>query len=306
MDCQTPFCSVIVPTVGRTTLARAVDSVLSQHFPHDGFEVVVVNDSGNPLPPHAWQQSPQVRVISTHLRKQVVARNAGAAVASGRYLLFLDDDDWLLPDTLHYFSMMASKHCTAGCLFGSFELVDDNGSVLAHRCLQTSGNVSIQLLSGYWMQVAAVMVRSDVYFAAGGFSPLFRISEEIDLFNRIAMCEDFAGQDRVVAHIHRGQSWTTSVDYSEMFEYNRLARDRSLSISHSFARLRQSAGKSSYWHGRIVRLYFVSMLWNWRRKRRLYIGTSRGLFALRGLATAWVHLLSKDFWRAVRQDLTEN
>jgi glycosyltransferase involved in cell wall biosynthesis len=297
------FCSVIIPTIGRSSLARAVESVLTQDFPRAAVEVVVVNDSGNPLSPEEWQHSQQVRLISTQKRRQITARNTGAAIALGRYLLFLDDDDWLLPGALRYFFALAQEYPTAGCLFGSFELVDDSGNAIARYGLQTSGNVAVHLVSGTWMQVAAVLVRADVFFAAGGLSPLFKISEEIDLFNRIAMSRDFAGRNTVVAHIHRGYSWQTSVDYSDVYEPNRLSRDRVLSLPHAFDRLQQSAGASSFWHGRIVRLYLISLLWNWRRKRRFCTGASRGVFALRSLLAARSYLFSNQFWRAIRQDL---
>lgn len=298
------FCSVIIPSIGRTTLARAVESVLSQGFAQDAFEVIVVNDSGQPLPAEAWQRSPQVRLIDTQKRKNIVARNTGAAIATGRYLLFLDDDDWLLPGALDHFWKMAQEHPQAGCLYGSFELVDDD-NVIARYGLQTNGNVAVQLVSGCFLQLAAVMVRADVFFAVGGLSPLFRISEELDLWNRIALTEDFAGQDTVVAHIYRGQNWQTSVDYSNVYEYNRWTRDRALSSPRAFQRLRQSAGDSSYWNGRLFRLYVVAMLWNWHRKKRLFTGLSRGLFALRSLLSARAHVFSKDYWRGVSHEVPE-
>ena len=296
------FCSVIIPTVGRSTLARAVASVLNQDFAAGEFEVVVVNDSGASLVDESWQQSPRVRVIDTQRRRQVLARNAGAATAAGRYLLFLDDDDWLMPGALHYYWSMAQQHPEAGCLFGSFELVDEHGSAMSRHSLPTSGNVAVQLASGCWMQLASVLTRTDVFFGVGGLPALFRISEEIDLFNRIAMREDFAGTNTLVAQIYRGANWQTSVDYTDVNEYNRWSRDRLLSMPRAFARLCHSADNSSYWHGRVVRLYVVSMLWNWRRKHRFYTGASRGIFALRSLLSARKHLLSQDFWRAVRAD----
>lgn len=300
-----PFCSIVIPTIGRSTLGRAVQSVLAQDFAHEEIQVVVVNDSGSALQPQEWQMSPCVQVITTQRRRQVTARNAGAAIAKGQYLLFLDDDDWLLPGALSYFWSQAKVHPEAGCLFGSFELVDDDGCVLSRHDLCANGNVAVQLITGRWIQLASVMVRRDVFFAAGGLSPLFRISEELDLFGRIAVCEDFAGTDTVVAHIHRGTSWQTSVDYSDVYEYNRLARDRALSMPCALQRLRQSAGASCYWHGRVVRVYGVAALWNLRRRKSITTALSRGLFGFWSFSAAWRCMFSEDFWLALGQDLPD-
>lgn len=295
------FCSVIIPTIGRGTLARAVASVLDQAFDLAEFEVVVVNDSGRPLPPEAWQQSPQVRQINTQKRKLPLARNSGAAVSRGDYLLFLDDDDWLMPGVLSYFWQLAQACPSCGCLYGSFALVDDTGTSIARYGLPSSGNVSVQLISGFWQQVASTLIRADAFFAVGGFSPHFTVSEEIDLFNRLSLREDFIGQDVLVALISRGRSWQTTADYSNVYEYNRWARDEALKQPGAFQRLQGSAN-NSYWRGRIFRLYLLSMLWNWRQKKRFFTGLSRGLFALRSVAYAHKHLLSPAFWQAVRHD----
>src|SRR5688500_14656882 len=94
------FASTIIPTIGRSKLSRAVTSVLNQSFTDDDFEIIVVNDSGHPLPQASWQQSARVRVLNTQRRERSVARNTGAAVAHGKYLHFLDDDDWLCSDAV--------------------------------------------------------------------------------------------------------------------------------------------------------------------------------------------------------------
>jgi glycosyltransferase involved in cell wall biosynthesis len=83
------FCSTIIPTINRSTLSRAVYSVLDQAFTGADFEVIVVNDSGQPLPDMDWQHSERVRVITTQRRERSVARNTGAAIARGKYLHFL-------------------------------------------------------------------------------------------------------------------------------------------------------------------------------------------------------------------------
>jgi len=48
------FVSYIIPTIGRSSLNVAVKSVLEQDFQRDEIEVIVVNDSGTPLPPEDW------------------------------------------------------------------------------------------------------------------------------------------------------------------------------------------------------------------------------------------------------------
>ena len=103
------FCSVIIPTIGRQTVTRAIYSVLEQEFTADNFEVIVVNDSGQILPDAPWQHFEQVRLINTNRRERSVARNAGAAIAKGKYLCFLDDDDWLLPRALEQFWALACQ-----------------------------------------------------------------------------------------------------------------------------------------------------------------------------------------------------
>ena len=107
------FCSTIIPTIGRGTLDRAVESVINQQFDQP-FEVIVVNDSGRPLRPAAWQQAAGVQILDTQQRERSVARNVGAMAAHGRYLHFLDDDDWLLPGALGVLGAMAVSQPAGG------------------------------------------------------------------------------------------------------------------------------------------------------------------------------------------------
>src|SRR5512139_2062944 len=97
------FCSVVIPTINRPTLSRSVYSVLNQDFSADDFEIIIVNDTGQPLPDMEWLHSEFVQVITTQKRERSVARNTGAAIARGEYLYFLDDDDIMLPGAMKAF-----------------------------------------------------------------------------------------------------------------------------------------------------------------------------------------------------------
>ncbi len=155
------FCSTVIPTIARSTLSRAVQSVLDQSFSADDFEVIVVNDSGRPLPPAEWHQSPRVRIIDTQRRERCVARNTGAAIAKGQFLHFLDDDDWLLPGALQAFWDLAQSS-NAAWLYGGCEVVDNDGSRLSVAHLGASGNVLAQVMSPQqWVPVQSSLIKTE-------------------------------------------------------------------------------------------------------------------------------------------------
>jgi glycosyltransferase involved in cell wall biosynthesis len=289
------FCSTVIPTVGRPTLARAVESVLSQAFAADDFEVIIVNDSGQRLPPADWQRSERVQVINTNRRERSVARNAGAAVARGRYLHFLDDDDWLFPDALQHLWALAESS-DAAWLYGSSQLVNRQGKPIIQLHHGLSGNCFAHVMAGEWIPLQASLIRADTFFAVGGFDPLISGPEDIDLLRRIALHADLAETDQVVAYIARGEDGSTT-DYGRHAEPRRWARERTLGSHGVLGRFRASA-TSSYLQGRILRVYLTSVVWNLQH-RRLFAALSRSIFGLASFVLAGRHLLSASYWRAL-------
>ena len=84
------------------TVERCVASVLSQ-FKQGEMELILINDgstdrTGELLAP--YRDMEDVTVIDQENRGLSGARNRGMDCAGGRYLFFLDSDDFLLPDTL--------------------------------------------------------------------------------------------------------------------------------------------------------------------------------------------------------------
>lgn len=292
------FCSTIIPTVNRPTLAKAVNSVLDQKFEHDDFEVIVVNDSGQPLPEVDWQKSPRVRIINTNQHHLSVARNTGAAIAKGRYLHFLDDDDWLLPGALEEFWILAQRSSDAAWLYGTVEFRDGNGKQLGELNLGMSGNCYIQAMAGSWIPVQASLVETKAFFKVGGFHPLFTVAQETELLRRITLRGDLFNTSIVVACMLRGVEWGSTTPYKNAPEYNRWSRDMALSEPGAFSQMWASAN-SSYWQGRIFRTYLTSILWNWRR-RTFFTAASRAMFCAFSLILAGPHLLRKEYWRAVK------
>lgn len=290
------FCSSIIPTVNRPTLSRSVESVLNQSFDSADFEVIVVNDSGQPLPDMPWQHCERVRVIDTNRHERSVARNTGAAIAKGKYLHFLDDDDILLPGALKAFWELDQKNGEAAWLYGSWRTVDNDGQLIEEFHPELTGNIFALLVSGEGLPLQGSLLRNERFFAAGGFdsSPKLAGVEDRDLGRRITLTETINYSSAQVAQIRIGQSGSTT-NWAIIAEGDRWGREKALSASNAYARLHASA-TTNYWRGRASRACFASMVWNLKH-RNLMIATSR---ALAGLAIAGWHIFALDYWRGLK------
>ena len=287
------FCSTIIPTINRSTLSRAIYSVLDQDFRAADFEVIVVNDSGQTLPDMDWQHHERVKVINTNRRERSVARNTGAAVAQGKYLHFLDDDDILLPGAFNAFWNL-DHETDASWLFGCWQTVDNNGDIKEEFCPELNGNIFALLVAGEGLPLQASLLKADRFFSAGGFDPTITGVEDRDLGRRMALTNSITHVPALVAKVRVGIVGSTT-DWSRLAEDDRRGREKALLPSSAFCRLRDSANRS-YWHGRVSRAYFASMVWNLKRKNIL-TALSR---AMLGLAFAGVHSFTGEFWSGLR------
>jgi GT2 family glycosyltransferase len=91
----TPRWSIVIPTFRRPQLlAVCLQSLAELDYPRDAYEVIVVNDGGEPLDAvaHAFAPAMSPRVIDQPNAGPGAARNRGAAEARGELLAFTDDD----------------------------------------------------------------------------------------------------------------------------------------------------------------------------------------------------------------------
>ena len=96
-----PTFSVVIPTRNRPALlASAITSVVDQTF--DDLEVVLIDDGSDP--PVRSEAFSDVRILKVYRNERAqgaaAARNLGAAMATGDFIAFLDDDDLWVPKKL--------------------------------------------------------------------------------------------------------------------------------------------------------------------------------------------------------------
>ena len=294
------FTSTIIPTIGRASLNQTVMSVLDQQIDQQDFEVIVVNDSGQPLPDASWMRSERVRMLETNRRNRSVARNSGAAIARGRYLHFLDDDDWLLPGAFQQLWKVAESS-PAAWIYGGYELVDRQGKRLEICQPDEAGNCAVRFAIGEWLPLQVSLIRSDAFFAVGGFASLHSLlggDEDVDLSRQISLKFEFAGTAHVVGVIQFGHDGSTT-NYAQLRQQSRISREKMLSFPGAPARLFESARSRSqyvdYWYGRVLWCYLASVYWNLMH-RRLFTAVSRFLFSAISFVASGRHILSRRFW----------
>lgn len=287
------FSSTIIPTINRSTLSRAVLSVLNQDFDADGSEVIVVNDSGKPLPEEDWQKSTRVCVLNTNCHERSVARNTGAAIAKGKYLHFLDDDDELLPGAIDAFWKL-DQQTDAIWLYGSYQTVDNDGNLIEEIHPGIVGNIFGLLVAGESIPFGTSFVESRIFFKAGGFDPRFNVCEDRDVGRFISLLGEVAYTPHVLAKFRIGETGSTT-NWKKQAEIDKLGREKALQAPKSFKRLRESA-KSSYLRGRVSRAFLASAVWNLKRNN-VFIAVSRGVS---GLAFTGWNILKPDFYRGLR------
>jgi glycosyltransferase involved in cell wall biosynthesis len=291
---MTPFCSTIIPTIGRPSLARAVESVLDQEGDPSDAEVIVVNDSGAPLREANWMRVPRVRVLETPRVERCRARNAGALAARGTFLHFLDDDDCLLPGALRAFRDLHARQSAGTWLHGGYETVDNRGQRVALFTPVIEGDILVPLIAGESVPLQASLIDAGAFREAGGFDSALVGVEDRDLGRRLARFVQMHGMPVAVAAVRIGEDGS-STNWARIGEDDRTGREKILGIPGTAARLRRSA-RDAHWRGRICRAYLGSMHWNATRGR---FGTMVRR-AVEGARLVDGRAVTPSFWRGVR------
>lgn len=112
-DTIMPKLSVVIPVYNvEKYLSRCLDSVLKQTF--TDMEIICVND-GSPdnsakiLSDYASRDS-RIRIINQENQGLSAARNTGVAAARGKYIGFVDSDDWIDTDFYSTLINLAETH----------------------------------------------------------------------------------------------------------------------------------------------------------------------------------------------------
>lgn len=194
-----PLVSIIVPVYNAENyLVRCVGSVLNQEYTN--FELILVDDgsrdnSGAVCDSFA-ERDGRVRVVHKENTGVSDSRNKAIEQAKGKYLQFLDSDDWLTPEATKLFVRSAES---SGCDMVIADFYRVSGDNLSHKGdIEKEGLLTRQ-------EFAALMMENPADFYYGVlWNKLFKreLIERLHLRMdpEISWCEDFIFNLEYIRH----------------------------------------------------------------------------------------------------------
>lgn len=193
--------SVIIPTFNRSNyLQIAIESVLNQTYP--SVELIVVDDGSTDGTRELLQQKYSDRIIYLWQENQgeSAARNKGLSIAKGKYVAFLDSDDFWEPFKLELQvqRIINEPFETVAGVFSSVWLVDEAGYKTSKRPfgrIKSKEDLSFEnFLSKVPIYAAPsnLLLRASSIKCIGGFDTSIQYGEDQDFLLRLKSKFEFA------------------------------------------------------------------------------------------------------------------
>ncbi|MBF2098575.1 MAG: glycosyltransferase [Gloeomargaritaceae cyanobacterium C42_A2020_066] len=180
-----PTVSVIVPCYNQAAyLSAAIESVNAQTW--KSYEVIVVNDGSKDNTDEVARRYETVHYLEQANQGVSSARNNGLKIARGKYIVFLDSDDVLLPTAFESGIQTLERQPLAAFVSSCCELRTRNGKQLT--CSPEVSNPSYEelLRRNYIWHPASVMFRRESLDKIGGFDSQYKVSQDFDIYIRLA------------------------------------------------------------------------------------------------------------------------
>ncbi len=240
MESKQPFFSIIVPTYRRPRQLSVCLLALSRlEYPHDHFEVIVVDDSSSISPKtvvDSFQGDLNIRLIKQKHKGPASARNTGAARAKGGLLAFTDDD---CAPASNWLKALATRFAHApNAVIGGRTV-----NLLSRNPYSTASQLLIDYLYSYYNSQSKqarflasnnLALPSYSFHAMGGFDATFQLpgGEDREFCDRWLFHGNqiIYAAEAVVCHAHRLTAlafWRQNLNYGRgAFRFHQMRSQR--------------------------------------------------------------------------------
>ena len=195
-----PIVSIIIPVYNaEKNIERCIESVLKQDY--ENFELILMNDgskdsSGKICDEYAAKDG-RIRIVHKENSGVSDTRNKAIDMAKGKYLQFIDSDDWITTDATRLMVHMAEENNCEMVITDFYRVI---GERLAHKGdIHEDGLLTREEFALYMMEDPA-----DFYYGVL-WNKLYRrdIVEKYKLRmdENISWCEDFIFNMEYIRHI---------------------------------------------------------------------------------------------------------
>lgn len=196
-------------------LGRAIRSAISQRFPRNDFEVIVVDDGSTDHSRQVAEDYGNEIVLISHEENRGLpaARNTGIRRARGRYVVNLDSDDYLHEDLLYVEHLHLALNLHWGAVSCDYVLVDE----FEQHISRVSGAVK-PIASG-------IMFRKDALIGIGLYDEEMRLCEDEDLRLRF-MQQNYIGHVELPLYRYTQHQENMTKNTSEVDSYRAKVRTK--------------------------------------------------------------------------------
>ncbi len=228
----TPLVSVVLVTCNADRyLAESIESILQQSLGE--FEFIIVDfgstDQSRTVAGAYAARDRRIRLGQIPCCVLPEARNTACSLAQGRYLAIMDADDISLPDRLQDEVSFMDRNSEVGLVGGASEWINSSGKRLFVTFEPTSyKEIEETLPVRCPFRHSTVLMRKEVFAAAGGYRRVFHLAEDYDFFLRVAERIECANLTEVVLK-YRIHSQQASIAHQRQLTSCKLAAQASAS-----------------------------------------------------------------------------
>lgn len=211
------FVSVVIPSKNRPDfLHEALGSVFAQTY--QNLEVIVVDDgSASSLEPMLKEKYGDRILFLRHEESlgASAARNAGARLASGEYIAFLDDDDLWMPEKIEkQIAAYGELSENFGVVYCGFDYIVNGAIVSRVNDYKKTDMLFPQSLASCPVGSPTALIRKKYFDQVGGYDEELTACEDWDLWVRLSKICLFCPVEEVLA-LYRVHGAQLSVDLSK-------------------------------------------------------------------------------------------
>ena len=200
--------SIICRTLGRPELQHALQSIASQDYAN--IEIVLVDAAGdNTLDSTAAGDRPVVLVTTGVALSRSQAANAGLQAAHGKYIQFLDDDDWI--DSNHVSQLVSTLESNdeTAAAYSSTQKTNAAGDSLDYVFKEDFD--PILLMRDNYIPIHSILFDSSLLENGCSFDEAFDIYEDWDFWLQLSQHTNFQHIDSITAYYREGGDSDTAV-----------------------------------------------------------------------------------------------